>query len=84
LENKVLTKIVLLPVTHPFRARLLALIIGVFVMQAAVQATVKVTAAMRANLLPAHPALKFDLFPAGMTDPHVIIIPGKEGECKGV
>jgi len=50
------------------------MIVGVFVVQAAVQAAVKVTPAMRTNLLPAHSALEFNLFCTGVADPHGRII----------
>jgi hypothetical protein len=43
----------------------------------------KVTPAMRAKLLPAHAAQNLDVFPAGMTDPHAIIIHIMNMECKG-
>jgi hypothetical protein len=50
------------------------MIVGVFIIQAAVQAAVKVTPAMGTNLLPAHSALKFYLFSTGVTNPHGRII----------
>jgi hypothetical protein len=48
--------------------------VGVFIVKAAVQAAVEVTPAMRANFLPAHSTLKFDLFCTGVADPHDRII----------
>ena len=74
LESKKLAEIVLLPGAHPFSGRFLAMIVGVFIVKGTVQAAVKVTPAMRTNLLPAHSALKLDLFCAGVTDPHGRII----------
>jgi hypothetical protein len=48
--------------------------VGIFVVKIAVQAAVKVTPAMRANLLPAHSTLKFDFSCTGVADPHGAII----------
>ena len=50
------------------------MIVSIFIIKIAVQAAVKVTPAMRANLLPAHPTVKFDLFYTGVADPHEHII----------
>ena len=50
------------------------MIVGIFIVKIAVQAAVKVTPAMRANLLPAHPTLKFDFSGTGVADPHGRII----------
>ena len=59
------------------------MVVSIWIVQAAVQTAMKVTPAMRAKVLSAHPALNLDVFPAGVTDPHGFIIHRNVGECKG-
>ena len=59
------------------------MVLGIWIVQDAVQAAMKFTPAVRAKFLPAHPALNLDVFPAGVTDPHIVIIHINMGECKG-
>jgi hypothetical protein len=54
----------------------------VFVVEAAIQAAVEVASAVRTNLLPAYPALNFDLLGTGVADPHDFIIHPFKGEGK--
>jgi len=59
------------------------LVVSISIVQAAVQTAMKVTPAMRAKLLSAHPALNPHVFPAGVTDLHFLIIHINIGERKG-
>jgi hypothetical protein len=83
LKQKVLAEVFILAVLHPFRGRFAALVLGIGIVQAAVQTAMKVAPAMRANLLPAHPALNLGVLAAGVTDQHVLIIHIFDRECKG-
>ena len=59
------------------------MVLGIWIVQDAVQAAMKFTPAVRAKFLSAHPALNLDVFPAGVTDPHGHIIHIYNMECKG-
>jgi len=75
-------EIVFSPVAHPFGGGLPALILGVFIMKEAVEATVKIPPTVRAYLLSPHLPLNLHSLSAGGTTLHVTIIHRKGEKLK--
>jgi len=70
LHDEILTKIILLRITHPIRLRLPALILGILIKEAAIQAAVQVIAAMGAYILPPNGIMALDGLSAGIAENH--------------
>jgi hypothetical protein len=70
LKGKKLAEVIFLPVTHPFGRGFPAFILRVFIIKSAIQAAVKVTAAMGADFLATNYAALPDFFPASITNEH--------------
>jgi hypothetical protein len=73
LKGEKLAKVVFLPVAHPFCRGFPAVILGIFIIQAAIQTAVQITAAAGANLLPSNLALPLDGLPARVTKRHFLL-----------
>jgi hypothetical protein len=70
LELEILAEVALFPVTHPFRFWFPALVVGVLIVEMAIQAAVKVGAAMGAEISPHYLPFDLNLFLALMADMH--------------
>jgi hypothetical protein len=73
LKGEKLAKVVFLPVAHPFCRGFPAVILGIFIIQAAIQTAVQITPAVGANLLPSNLALHLDGLPARVTKRHCLL-----------
>jgi len=77
-KSEKLAEIIFLRVDHPFSDRFPAMILGVFIVQAAIQAGVQVAPAEGANFLPADLPLLLKNFPARPTSPHNLLYTQKK------
>jgi hypothetical protein len=82
LKDEEVAEIISFPVTYPFCGRLTAFILGVFIIEKAVEATVKVTPAMRAYFLSPHLPLNLHSLSAGRATLHLNIIHRKGEKLK--